>query len=287
MKHTSTSSLFALLAILSTACATSRPSTPGGLPSGAIPVGTPTPSTGPWAFHYAPGTRAYRISRNASIEGSADSASRREIVSNFTHHILTLDEVGGGDFAFKAVIDTFLVTTQGAVGPAQLSTLPIELLGSLGAGGVRLESPPSEECSPVRATAATDLYNLLPRFPSPLSRNATWKDSISTSACHAGIPTTVVTRRAFTVSGEVEHSGRRFLLVQRLDSMSARGEGAYNQHRMQIESTGIGAAAYYLDTASGEVAQMTTNQRSWIKVTTSGRLHTFTQVANQEFVRVR
>jgi len=285
VKHT-TSWLSVSLVILSAACASPR-GAPRELPPVARPSGTPTSSTGPWTFRHAPGTRAYRITRNASIDGLTDSASRREIVSNFTHEILTLDEVGGGDLAFKAVVDTFSVTTQGSVGPAQPTTLPVELLGSVGASGVRLESPPSDECNPVRATVATDLYNLLPRFPSSMSKGTSWRDSISTSGCHAGIPTNAVTRRTFTVSGELDHSGRRLILVERADSVTARGSGAYNQHRMQVESTGNGTAAYYLDAGSGEVSQFTSSQRSLIRVTTSGRVHTFTQVANQEFVRVR
>ncbi len=89
------------------------------------------------------------------------------------------------------------------------------------------------------------------------------------------------------MSGEVDRSGQRLVLVQRQDFVTARGDGAHNQHRMQIESTGSGSATYYLDTVSGEVSQLTTSQRSSIRVTTSGRLHVFTQTVNQEFVRVR
>jgi len=207
-------------------------------------------------------------------------------VSSFTHEILTLDAVGE-DLAFKAVVDTFSVTSQGVVGPAQPSSLPIELLGSLGPTGIQIETPPGEECNPIKATIATDLHNLLPRFPLSLARDAIWRDSIRATGCHAGIPTAVITRRTFTVSGEVDHSGRRLILIQRLDSVSARGDGAYNQHRMQVESGGTGSALYYLDIASGEVSQLTTSQRSLIRVTTSGRVHSFTQIANQEFVRVR
>ena len=287
MKHSSNRWLIVLLAVLSTACSSSRPGAPRELPPVVRPTGNPTSSTGPWVFRHSPGTRAYRISRNASIDGSADSTTQREIISNLTHQILTLDDVGGGDLAFKAVTDTFAVITQGVVGPPQQITLPIELLGNVDATGIRLESAPSDECNPVRAIVTTDLHNLLPRFPSSLATGTRWRDSISTSGCHAGIPTTVVTRRAFSVSGEIEHLGRRLVLVQRTDSTTARGSGAYNQHRMQIESAGNGSATYYLDTGSGEVSQLTTSQRSSIKVTTSGRVHTFTQVVNQDFVRVR
>ena len=189
--------------------------------------------------------------------------------------------------SFQVVVDTFAVITQGSIVPAQIVELPIRLTGSLGMGGVRVENTPSESCEPIRATVASDIHNLLAPVPSQLSRGAVWRDSITTSGCQAGIPTTAVTRRTFTVAGEVNRSGQTFLLVQRVDSVSARGEGAYGQHRMTVEGSGVGTALHYLETASGEVSQLTTNQRIRITVTTSGRLHSFTQTTNQEFARVR
>lgn len=273
------------LAVLAGACATSR-SSPPDLPGEPRPADISTATTGPWSFARASGTIAYRITRSASIEGMADSVLRREVVSNFTHQILTL-EPAGEEMAFRAVVDTFALTTQGVVGPAQLVELPVELSGTVGSTGVRIESPANGSCNAARATVATDLYNLLTPFPSRLSKGAVWRDSTSVSGCQAGIPTTATSKRTFTVAGEVAHSGRLLLLVQRADSVTARGEGAYGQHRMLVEGTGVGSALYYLDTISGEVSQLTTSQRSWIKVVTSGRVHSFTQTTNQEFVRVR
>lgn len=247
---------------------------------------TPTPSAGPWTFTHAPGTRAYRISRNASVEGTADSASRREIISNFTYETITL-EPGEPETGFRAVVDSFAVLTQGLVGPPQEITLPIELTGSIRPDGLHIADAADGGCNAVRATAVTDLHNLLTRFPASLAKNAVWRDSVSTLGCQAGIQTSVTTNRRFTVTGEIDHSGRRLLLVQRLDSITALGEGAYRQHRMNVESRGTGVARYYLDTASGEVAQMTTSHQSSIRVTTSGRVHSFTQTTNQDLVRVR
>jgi len=277
-----------LLTVSTWACAAgSRPDPRVGrdLP-GRTPAPVLTSSAGPWSFSPATGTRAYRVSRNASIEEVTDSAVRRDAVSNFTHEILTLEQAGE-EMSFRAVVDTFAVITQGAIEPAQIVALPIQLTGSLGTAGVRMESPAPDSCDAVRATVATDIHNLLAPMPSQLSRGAVWRDVISTSGCQAGIPTTAVTKRTFTVAGEVEHSSRPLLLVQRVDSVDARGEGAYGQHRMKVEGTGTGTALYYLETTSGEVSQLTTNQRTRITVTTSGRLHSFTQTTNQDFVRVR
>ena len=276
------------LALSISACATApRPGSGAGRDD-SRPAATPVPSSapGPWSFSPAVGTRAYRVSRNASIEGVTDSAVRREVVSNFTHEILTLEQAGE-EMSFRVVIDTFAVITQGPIEPAQIAELPIQLTGSLGMGGVRVETPASDSCDPVRATVAADIHNLLAPAPSQLSRGAVWRDAITTTGCQAGIPTTATTRRTFTVAGEVAYCGRPHLLVQRVDSVNARGEGANGQHRMTVEGTGAGSALYYLETASGEVSRLTTNQRIRITVTTSGRLHSFTQTTNQEFVLVR
>ena len=281
-------SWFSILFAVSTwACATA----PGPVAGGARdprPALTPVPtsSPGPWSFSPASGTRAFRISRNASIEEVTDSAVRREVISNFTHEILTL-EPAGEEMSFRAVVDTFAVISQGPIEPAQIGELPIQLAGSLGMSGVRIESAASESCDAVRATVAADIQNLLAPMPSQLSRGAVWRDVITTSGCQAGIPTTAVTKRTFSVTGEVERSGQSLLLVQRVDSVDARGQGASGQHRMTVEGTGVGTALYYLETQSGEVSQLTTNQRIRITVTTSGRLHSFTQTTNQELVRVR
>jgi hypothetical protein len=274
-----------LLAIVSAACAPGR-RPPSELPPLPRLPDTPTPSAGPWTFAHAPGTRAYRISRNASVEGGADSASRREIISNFTYETISL-ETGDQQTVFRAVVDSFAVRTQGLVGPPHEVTLPVELTGSIGPDGVHIQNALDDGCNAVRATAVTDLNNLLTPFPSPLSKGATWKDSVSTSACQAGIQTTVSTKRRFNVTGEIDFSGRRLLLVQRLDSITALGDGAYNQHRMKVESRGTGTARYYLDPVSGEVAQMTTSHLSQITVTTSGRVRSFTQTTNQDLVQVR
>jgi hypothetical protein len=274
------------LAILSSACAPSVRRPPAELPPLPRLPDTPTPSAGPWRFNHAAGTRAYRISRNASIEGTADSVSRREIVSNFTHETITL-EPGEERTTFRAVVDSFAVLSEGLVGPPQQVVVPVELIGSIGNDGLRIEETSSGRCNAVTAIAVTDLHNLLTQFPSSLAKNTTWKDSVTTSGCYAGIQTTVATKRTFTVTGEIDFSGRRLLLIQRLDSISALGDGAYNQHRMKVESTGTGSARYYLDTGSGEVAQMTTSHLSRITVTTSGRMRSFTQTTNQDLVRVR
>lgn len=274
--------LWAFLAVFALACASSR-SSPGAPGESRV---VPTSTVGPWSFSHSPGSRAYGISRTALIQGIADSAVRRETVSNFTHEVLTFESTQEG-LAFRAVVDTFSLKTEGVVGPAQPVELPIQLSGTIGPSGIRIEPLSSTACNAAQATIATDLHNLLAPFPSRFSKGTVWKDSIAVSGCQAGIPITTTTRRTFRVSGEVVYSGQSLVLVHRTDSLSARGEGAYNQHRMLVQGAGVGNALYYLDIPTGEVSWLTTSQTSQIRVTTSGRLHSFTQTTNQEFVRAR
>jgi hypothetical protein len=273
-----------LLAVLAGGCSRSRPapSEIHATRAGDVPI----PSAGPWNFSHSAGTRSYRISRLASVQGIADSAARREVVTNFTHETLTFD-TADSRLRFTAVVDTFAVTTQGVVGPAQTVALPIELNGTVSSAGTQIEPATSGPCNAARATAVTDLYNLIAPFPPRLTRGTTWRDSITVSGCQAGIPTTTTTRRVFSVTGEVRHAGQPRLLLTRTDTATYRGEGAYNQHRMIVAGTGTGTALYYLDTTTGEVSHLVTAQTSDMRVTSSGRVHTFNQSVNQEFVRVR
>jgi len=281
----SAGSLFGIfVAAFVSACGSSRSSPPD---IGAVRAAdVPTSSMGPWTFSHSPGTREYRISRSASVQGWTDSVAHREVVSNLTHQILTF-ESGAEGLTFTATVDKFDLTTEGVVGPAQPVQLPIQLTGTLGSAGIRMNDSTNGPCNVVRAIATTDLYNLIAPLPARLVRGMTWRDSINVSGCQAGIPTTTRTSRSFRVDGEVVHAGQSLLLLTRADTLVSRGMGAYNQHRMELGGTGSGSALYYLDPANGEVAHLITAQNSQIRVTTSGRVHSFTQIANQEFVRVR
>lgn len=274
--------LWISLVISASACAASRPSRPDAPDASRI---VPTSAVGPWTFSHSSGSKAYRISRTASVQDITDSSVRREVVSNFTHEVLTF-EPAGEEIGFRAVVDTFTSTTEGSVGPPQLVELPLQLSGAVTPTGIRIEYPANTVCNAIRATVTTDLHNLITPFPVQLSKGARWRDSTAVTACQAGIPTTTTTSRIFTASGEVMHSGRSYILVQRADSIIAHGDGAYNQHRMLIEGAGVGSALYYLDIVSGEISRLTTSQSTQIRVTTSGRVHSFTQTANQDFLLV-
>jgi len=181
-----------LLAYLSAACTASTVPQPGQpIPSPSLPNPAPASSPpGPWTFNYAPGAIAYQISRTAGIESQSDSGSHREISTNTTHELLTL-ELTGDTIHFTAVIDTSSTLTQGAIGPVQSVPVPVQLSGSfIGDSLIFSGDSIAEKCNPVSSTLSADLHNLLLRFPIQFSQGSGWKDSVELTVCQAMIPTT-------------------------------------------------------------------------------------------------
>jgi len=240
-----------------------RPDTPSPT-SASLPASQPTvsvaPTSGSRSFEYAPGMVTYRISRSAAIESSGpDSIRHREISTNATHEVLTLDSTDQGT-NFTVVVDTFATTTQGLIGPVQPIHLPVRSSGSLTDTTVMVNQAESEQCNTISSMLVTDLHNLLIPFPRQLSPGVAWKDSTDIKGCQAGVPTSAHTIRSFVVSGENSYEGHPVLLVVRADTTRAQGEGGLRQHRVSIDATGTGTAVYSLDITTGRILHLTVDQ---------------------------
>ena len=272
-----------LLLYFTIGCGATRGSPPVLPPPSAPPIINPS-SVSSWAFNYAPGVMRYQISRSAAIDGQTDSGSNREISTNMTRELVTLTPVGDGAIHFTAVIDTFASTTQGLIGVVQPVELPVQVSGIFADSGFTITTDGSNsKCNPVSSAIVSDLRNLLTRFPTPLSRGLIWKDSVSTAGCQAGIPTTSRTTRSYVVSGESVYEGQPVLVVQRIDTIQAQGEGAQEQHSVNLNASGTGNAIYYLDTKNSRLVRLTTGQEMTLTVTASGKAHRFRQSTRQEF----
>jgi hypothetical protein len=185
-------------------------------------------------------------------------------------------------------VDSFTTTTQGLIGPVQPTQLPVQVSGSFTPGGLTINSQsPGEKCNPVHSVLFADLYNLLVPFPQQFSPGFSWTDSVEVRGCPAGVPTLSHTTRSFTVAGEVTYDGRPAVVVQRVDTTHAQGEGGLQQHRVSIDVHGTGTAVYYLDVASGRIMHLTTNQTLLFGVTASSRQYHLKQDSKQEFGIVR
>jgi len=278
-----------LLSAFALACGGAR-SAPSGAPSPlpssptsqpAVPI---VPTAGSFSFKYAPGTIRYRISRTAAIEGiGSDSLAHREISTNITQELLTLEPVDRAT-NFTVLIDTSVTTTQGLIGSVQSVQLPVQISGSFSDSALTINTETTGgKCNAVSSMLTTDLHNLLIAFPERLSTGVSWKDSTDVQGCQAGVPTSAHTTRSYVVSGDASYEGRLVLVILRTDTTRAKGEGGLQQHRVSIEATGTGTALYYLDTASGRIVRLTVDQLLDLGVTASARQSRFKQNSKQEF----
>src|SRR3981189_2786526 len=149
---------------------TSRPGTPSPLPASQPVMPPATPTTGLTSFKYAPGTVRYRISRSAAIESlGPDLPAHREISTNITHELLTLEPVDRVT-NFTALIDTSATTTQGLIGSVQSVQLPVQISGSFSDTALTVSTDATGgKCNAVSSMLLTDLHNLLIVFPKQLS----------------------------------------------------------------------------------------------------------------------
>jgi hypothetical protein len=280
-----------VVVFFSTACATTRSSAPPvAVPTPATPVEQTSPPvisrSGVWSFKYQPGITGYQVIRNATIARS-DTTGNTELSTNTSHEVLTLESADLG-VNFLAVIDSFATTTQGMIGPVQPAPLPVQVSGSFSNSRLAISNePPGEKCNPVQSVLFADLYNLLIPFPQQLSAGMSWTDSVEIRGCPAGVPTLSRTTRTFTVAGETTYDGQPALMIQRIDTTQAEGEGGLQQHRVLIDAQGTGTAAYYLDVPSGRIVHLTVNQTMTLGVTASNRKYQLKQNSKQEFATAR
>jgi hypothetical protein len=274
----------AVLTSMSCTSVSARPSStppePTAVPSSPM---TATARSGSWDFSYASGVLSYQVSRNATITGRIDSTDKREVSGNLVHETITLE---GTDSLIRitAVIDSFATTTQGLIGAVQPVQLPVRTTGTMQPTGVSLSDTVSgSECSVVASVLKTDLNNLLIHFPPQLVSGSTWTDSVNVSGCQGGLPGASRIVRAFTVRGQMEVQGMPVVVVERVDTVSAHGEGAEQQHQVSFDATGTGGGKYFVDTTRGRVVRLTTEQRVVFSVIASGRTSSFTQVVQQDY----
>jgi hypothetical protein len=276
--------------IFSIACAPARSSPPVAVPNPPSPVeeAPPPPAitrSGVWSFKYQPGVTRYQAVRNATI-ARLDTAGSTELSTNTSHEVMTLDSAELG-INFVAVIDSFATTTQGLIGPVQPVPLPVQISGSFSPTGLTInDQPAGEKCNPVHSVLFADLHNLLVPFPQQLSAGMSWTDSVEIQSCPAGIPTVAHTTRAFTVRGEITYGGQPAVMVQRIDTTRAEGEGGLQQHRLLIDAHGTGTAVYYLDVASSRIVHLSIDQTLILGVTGSSRRYQLKQDSKQEFAAV-
>ncbi|MFL5600811.1 MAG: hypothetical protein ACJ78I_10480 [Gemmatimonadaceae bacterium] len=241
---------------------------------------------GPWSFRYASETTAYQVRRSGSIETQSDSITQREITTNTTHEILTLNTVGD-TIRFTAVVDTFSTTTQQLIGQVQPVQLPVQVSGFVVGDSLLLSAEDSASCSPAHSALITDLRNLVIHMPAQVLVGTSWRDSVEQSGCQAMIPTKSRIISSYTVSGQIEYEGDPALVIQRIDTIHAQASGAQQQHQVALEANGTGNASYYLNLRRGLVTHLVVTQDLDLAVTASGKTRRLRQSTKQEFSLAR
>jgi hypothetical protein len=93
--------------------------------------------------------------------------------------------------------------------------------------------------------------------------------------------------RSFRVMGEAKQDNLPVLVVQRIDSVQAHGEGAQQQHRITLDAVGAGGATYYLDFNNGRIVRIDLSQDSNLTITASGKTTHFRQNAREDYILAR
>ncbi|MEO7218018.1 MAG: hypothetical protein ABI026_07475 [Gemmatimonadaceae bacterium] len=135
-------------------------------------------------------------------------------------------------------------------------------------------------CDP-NTTLITLAQQLIPRIPNQLVMDNTWRDSTVTSGCRGLISITSTTVSNYTVIGDTTMNNTTMLRINRVDSLSANGEGADGQHRVSVTATGTGVGTVYLDPVTNRLTGLKQVQNALVSVTTSGRLAQFVQHATE------
>ena len=269
-------------------CTTAKPVTPSAGTPTPIPFITPSAAATSWTFRYSPSVSNYRISRSAAIEALGDSGIRREVATNTTHETISL-EILGDTTRILATIDTFSTDTKGTIASGPPLQLPVQLSAVLDRDSLVITRnvATSSSCNVLESTVASDLRNLLPRLPDSLPVGLTWRDSAEVDGCQAGIPVKSRYMRSFRVVGEAKQDNLPVLILQRIDSVRAHGEGAQQQHQVTLDAVGAGGATYYLDFNNGRIVRVDLSQDSNLTITASGKTTRFRQNAREDYILAR
>lgn len=184
-----------------------------------------------------------------------------------------------------ALIDT----TDGQ--PEQFRTNPTEvrhvtlLLANSGASVINPPEPDSRVCNDTRSIIQRAL-GILPDIPADqrdhLTIGSTWQVDGQHHGCRGPVPLTYDKKARYLVLGDTTvttpTSGTTSLIIiEKIEHISAKGEGNDGQHRLFVEVDGDGRSLIYMEPSTGLVWQVDGEQSSTLSVLASGRKSSFAQ----------
>lgn len=282
--------LVAALALLAAACgprtpAAPRPaSTPAPSPTigpmapvdTSLPTVTEVPTPTPdgraaWAFAYMPGFVVYTVDTRAEISVEGDSIE--SATDSATTHARLSFRISpeNAPRGVAATVDSFLVRPRTTAPLASALPVPLVFQAMLDEGRSRLAFADEQvmlgaPCAGPGLTLLALARDLAPRLPTVLERGARWRDSTSHTLCRAGVPLVVSGMHEWSVEGEEERDGMRFIRVRRATQATVSGTGEGRRAGASIIGTSRVIADYFVDPVGGRVHALVAESESELQL---------------------
>ena len=303
----------AAVLLLAAACGPRVPATPRPTPS---PAPSPSPTIGPtapidttlptvtevptpvpdgraaWAFAYMPGFVVYTVDTRAEFEiwGDSVQAGRDSATTHASVSFRISPENAPRGVA--ATVDTFLVQPRTSAPVASALPTPLVFQATLDDGRSRLAFASEQvmlgaPCAGPGLTLHAMARDLTPALPTVLERGARWRDSTSHALCRAGVPLVVSAVHEWSVEGEVERDGMRWIRLRRLTQATVTGTGEGRRAGASIDGTSRVTADYLVDAVGGRVHSLTADSESELQLRErpDGPVSTTRQRSRQEALR--
>ena len=271
-----------LLVLAGAACGVARrpvdATTPPARPMDPVPVPSTPPATdgGPWAFTWSPGSFAYQIVSDATIELAGDTLPAEQVRTT-TYLTYTLAPGAGAAAEVTGLVDSVVVEGGGRrVAGARDQALPgpVSFAARLDPVRGRVEFPPLQgsQCATAaeRTAAGAALVlarDLLAPLPASLAPRATWRDTVTSTICRGDLPVSTTTARTYVVEGMTEWAGAPASQVRRTAEALLSGRRG-GRRPAAVDGSGSGTQLLFFDPA-GRLIGATGESTAQLRMTTN------------------
>jgi hypothetical protein len=240
-----------------------------------------------------PGFVVYNVDTRAEITVEGDSVAAGTD-SAMTHARVSFRiSPENAPRGVAATVDSFLVRPRTAAPMASALPTPLVFQATLDEGRSRLAFASEQvmlgaPCAGPGLTLLALARDLSPALPTVLERGARWRDSTSHTLCRAGVPLVVSAMHEWSVEGEEERDGARWIRLRRATQATITGAGEGRRAGASIAGTSRVVADYFVDPVGGRVHALTADSESELQVRErpDGPVATTRQRARQEATMV-
>lgn len=266
-----------------------------------VPIGLPLPgsaSTHPgstripttWTLTPVAQHRQYRLAQHASLTAAENENMLQRFQDSLKAVVGFSLNIQSSASATSFGIEITSVSRENTYLPEQQ---PVLVAGHITGETIFLDEinqakpSPLLDCTDLRLSYVPAVEQVVLIPPTSLHVGMKWRDSTTLSACAGAIPASFSLVRQYQVISGDDQNGKPKILIQHEDHTTMRGSGSEEQHRVQIEGTGIGTMRSTLDGVTGALLQSKGNRSMTFTVTASGRSVTFTQQTAEELTLLR